>query len=157
MSALGSQLLADLYGCDRAILDDPQAIADILLEAARRCGATIVDRCFHRFSPQGVSGVVVIAESHLAIHTWPEHGYAAADLFTCGTTLRPDDCFAYLQQALRSQDHRMQVLERGLPPASSAAALAQASAASITPERRGDLTPFANAHAEQDPRQEPPR
>ena len=150
MSALGSQLLADLYGCDRAILDDPQAITDILLEAARRCGATIVDRCFHRFSPQGVSGVVVIAESHLAIHTWPEHGYAAADLFTCGTALRPDDCFAYLRQALRSQDHRMHVLERGLPPAGSTAAPVPLRADQSAQGSRGDLTPFANRSPDDD-------
>lgn len=122
MSTLGSQILADLYGCDRAILDDPQAISDILIEAARRCGATIVDRCFHRFSPQGISGVVVISESHLAIHTWPEHGYAAADLFTCGTTLRPGDCFEYLRHALRSQEQHLQTIERGhLAPRSAPA------------------------------------
>ncbi len=138
MSALGSQILADLYGCDRAILDDPQAIRDILIEAARRCGATIVDRCFHRFSPQGVSGVVVIAESHLAIHTWPEHGYAAADLFTCGTTLRPSDCFEYLRQALHSQDHRLQTLERGHPTPPS-----QSAPASQPDPHRDALLPFS--------------
>jgi S-adenosylmethionine decarboxylase len=116
MTTLGTHTLADLYGCDRTILDDAQAIRAILVEAALRCGATIVDSCFHRFSPQGISGVVVIAESHLAVHTWPEHDYAAIDLFTCGQSLRPNDCFIYLREALRSTTHRLQVIERGLPP-----------------------------------------
>jgi S-adenosylmethionine decarboxylase proenzyme len=116
MAGLGAQILADLYGCDRVTLDDADAIRAILVEAALRCGATIVDRCFHRFSPQGVSGVVVIAESHLAIHTWPEHGYAAVDLFTCGSGLRPDDCFAYLRDALGCQDYSAQSIARGRPP-----------------------------------------
>jgi S-adenosylmethionine decarboxylase len=115
MVSLGAQILGDLYGCDRQTLDDVAAIEAVLMEAALRCGATIVSRCFHRFVPQGVSGVVVIAESHLAIHTWPEHGYAAVDLFTCGKTLRPDDCFRYLQEALRSDSHRIRTVERGIP------------------------------------------
>ena len=125
MVALGSQILADLYGCDRGILDDPEAIRAILVEAARRCGATIVDRCFHRFSPQGISGVVIIAESHLGIHTWPEHGYAAVDLFTCGSSLRTDDCFRYLRDALRCQKYRAQVIARGLPAELISAAKAE--------------------------------
>ncbi len=113
MIALGSQILADFYGCDRDILDDPVAISAILVEAAVRCGATIVDRCIHRFSPQGISGVIVIAESHLGIHTWPEHGYAAIDLFTCGSTLRTEACFLYLQEALRCQQYSAQTIARG--------------------------------------------
>jgi S-adenosylmethionine decarboxylase len=116
MLALGSQILADLYGCDRALLDDVQAIRAILVEGALRCGATVVDRCFHRFSPQGISGVVLIAESYLGVHTWPEHGYAAVDLFTCGTRLRPEDCFQYIREALHCQKYSAQVIERGLPP-----------------------------------------
>lgn len=116
MPALGSQILADLYGCDRALLDDVTAIRSILVEAALRCGATVVDRCFHRFSPQGISGVVLIAESYLGVHTWPEHGYAAVDLFTCGSRLRPDDCFQYIREALHCKDYSAQVVERGLPP-----------------------------------------
>lgn len=115
MDGLGVQVLADLFGCDGALLDDPQIIEQLLIEAAKRCGATIVSSCFHRFSPHGVSGVVVIAESHLAIHTWPEHRFVALDLFTCGDSLRPDDCFSYLQQALRCERHTLQRIARGRP------------------------------------------
>lgn len=113
MSALGTHILADLYGCDPAVLDDVEKIAACMAEAARRCGATIVSQCFHRYSPQGVSGVVVIAESHLAIHTWPEHGYAAVDLFTCGESLKPDACFSYLHDALGSRHHTTNTIHRG--------------------------------------------
>jgi len=120
MRPLGTQTLADLYGCDAALLDDPQIIERLLIEAAERCGATVVGRCVHHFNPYGVSGVLVIAESHLAVHTWPEHRYAAFDLFTCGDSLRPEECFQYLKEALRSQHHTLRVIHRGsdgpLPP-----------------------------------------
>ncbi len=66
-------------------------------QAAEEAGATIVDSSFHRFLPHGISGVVVIAESHLAIHTWPEYGYAAIDLFTCGDEVNPWKAFEFLR------------------------------------------------------------
>lgn len=112
-SALGQQLLADLYECDVAALNDEALIREAMLEAARRCGATIVAERFHRFSPHGISGVVVIAESHLAIHTWPEHGYAAVDLFTCGATLRPDEGLHHLAVMLGSRRQARRTLPRG--------------------------------------------
>jgi S-adenosylmethionine decarboxylase len=104
-SPLGVQILADFHGCDAAALDDVEGVRAAMVEAARRAGATIVSECFHRFSPHGVSGVVVIAESHLAVHTWPEHGYAAVDFFTCGDTLRGDLCFAWLLEAFGARSH----------------------------------------------------
>lgn len=113
MNAFGVQILADLYDCDPAVLDDEGAIRACMIEAALRGGASIVSQCFHRFSPHGVSGVVIIAESHLAIHTWPEHGYAAIDLFTCGETLQSEACFSYLQDAFRSRHHTTKVILRG--------------------------------------------
>lgn len=116
MIALGLHVIADLYRCDPAVLDDEAAIRGHMLAAAERCGATIVTSCFHRFSPHGISGVVVIAESHLAIHSWPEHGFAAVDLFTCGDTLRPRICFEYLRAAFRSERHVVRTLPRGEPP-----------------------------------------
>lgn len=74
----------ELHGCDGARLDDFDRVRGLMLEAASAAGATVVNEVFHRFSPQGVTGVVVVEESHLSIHTWPEHGYAAVDFFTCG-------------------------------------------------------------------------
>ncbi len=117
MSPLGVQLLADLHACDAAVLDDVEAVRAAMLEAARRAGATIVSECFHRFSPHGVSGVVVIAESHLAVHTWPEHGFAAVDLFTCADDLRSDHCIAWLVEAFGCGRHTTTRVERGRLPA----------------------------------------
>lgn len=113
MAILGVQIIADLYECEAGILDDPDRIRDAMLEASRRAGATIIGEHFHRFSPQGVSGMVIIAESHLAIHTWPEHRYAALDLFTCGHTLQSGPCFDYLVEVLGCQRPVLSTLERG--------------------------------------------
>jgi S-adenosylmethionine decarboxylase proenzyme len=116
MKALGLHILADMHGCDPAILNDAEAIQVCLIEAAQCCGATIVSHCFHRFSPHGVSGVVVIAESHLAIHTWPEHGYAAVDLFTGGNSLDSESCLAYVRETLHSRHYSTSYLLRGSQP-----------------------------------------
>jgi len=106
---------AELYGCDAGILDDLDGITSLMLEAASACGATVVGHRFHRFSPQGVSGVVIIAESHLAIHTWPEHGYAALDLFTCGTSVKPRLAVDCLRDGLRAGRVQVSETPRGLP------------------------------------------
>jgi S-adenosylmethionine decarboxylase len=113
MQYLGRHYIAELFDCDRQILDDLEAIRGRMREAAIAARATIVDACFHRFSPHGVSGVVVIAESHLSIHTWPEYGYAAVDIFTCGETCRPEDGIDLLSVALGSKRRELRLLERG--------------------------------------------
>ncbi len=83
MKFAGTHLLIDLWGATR--LDDPDGIDVALREAAVRAGATILHSHFHHFTPNGgVSGVVVLAESHISIHTWPERDYAAIDVFMCG-------------------------------------------------------------------------
>lgn len=85
-----------------------------LLAAATEAGATVLGDSFHQFSPQGVSGVVIIAESHLTIHTWPEYRYAAVDVFTCGSTVQPKVAAQVLVAKLDSRDHSMTEIERGL-------------------------------------------
>ena len=99
-SRLGRQVLIDLYDCPREVLDDEKLIAASMVAAAREAGAAVVGSTFHRFSPCGVSGVVAIRESHLAIHTWPEYGYAAIDLFTCGEGVDPWVAHDALKRAL---------------------------------------------------------
>lgn len=89
MQGLGRHVLAEVYGCRYDILNDLERIREILVSAALSAGAEVLETTFHRFSPQGISGVVVISESHLAIHTWPELGYAAVDVFTCGDDVDP--------------------------------------------------------------------
>src|SRR5690606_15137706 len=82
---LGRHAILDLYDCaNRELLDDKKALQQLFRETAEHLKCTIVNEVFHTFTPQGVSGVVVIAESHLSVHTWPELGYAAVDLYTCG-------------------------------------------------------------------------
>ncbi len=113
MKALGRHLLIEFYGCDSAILDDVAGIEEHMRTAARKANSTIVNSTFHRFKPYGVSGVVVIAESHLSIHTWPEYGYAAVDLFTCGDSVDPWKAFEYLKNVMNSQDQSVIELQRG--------------------------------------------
>ena len=96
MQALGRHLLLELFDCDPEALNNLDFVKEVMVEAAKRAQATIVDMIFHKFNPSGISGVVVIAESHLAIHTWPECYYAAVDIFTCGDTLQPQVAMDYL-------------------------------------------------------------
>lgn len=116
MKILGRHLIVELVGCDRSILNNLELLKRHMEEAVRRSGATIVDSVFHRYNPQGVSGMVVIAESHVSIHTWPEYGYAAVDFFTCGT-VDPTVACAYLQQALSASDADVREIKRGIPSA----------------------------------------
>lgn len=115
MKRLGRHILAEFSGCDRNLLNDLPAIEAILKEAARQSRATIVDTVFHRYNPHGLSGVVVIAESHISIHTWPEYGYAAADFFTCGDQVDPWKACHYLKEKLHCQTLSTRELARGIP------------------------------------------
>ncbi len=114
MKTIGRHLIAEYYGANAQRLNDEQFVRQSMLEAARRVGATVLGESFHSFVPQGVSGSVVIAESHLSIHTWPEYGYAAVDIFTCGN-LNPRKGFRYLEEAVEAGSCRVQEILRGLP------------------------------------------
>ncbi len=89
MKALGTHIVCELSGCDFGILTDVDAVREMMIGAANASRATVMEVAFHRFQPQGVSGVVVLAESHISIHTWPELGYAAMDFYTCGDHTDP--------------------------------------------------------------------
>ena len=114
VQALGRQILAEFYGCNPDILDDTELIKRILRNAALKSNATIVNSTFHHFSPYGVSGIVVIAESHISIHTWPEYGYAAVDIFTCGDSIDPWVAFEYLERELGAESSSAMELRRGI-------------------------------------------
>ena len=111
---LGRHILAEFFECDSNILNNPTLVEKYMLEAALECGATIVNKCFHLFAPHGVSGVVIISESHLAIHTWPEYGYAAVDLFTCGEQCDPKVAYEFLKEKFNSRKTTYSQLNRGL-------------------------------------------
>ncbi len=114
MNALGRHLLLELKICNEEMLDDLNFIRDCLNEAAIQSGATVVGESFYHFSPSGVSGVVNIAESHIAIHTWPEYGYAAVDVFTCGNDVDPEKAARWITEKLEAQSHSLIELRRGI-------------------------------------------
>jgi len=113
-NALGRHILCEAYGCDPKVLDDRNMVESLMVEAALVAGAEVREVAFHQFSPQGVSGVVVISESHLTIHTWPELGYAAIDVFTCGDTVDPWKALEYLTQGFRAQNRACSEIKRGV-------------------------------------------
>lgn len=113
METRGTHILAEYSHCAAEVLDDPGRIEAALLEAAHQARATVIHPYFHRFSPQGVSGVVVIAESHLSIHTWPEFGYAAADFYTCGDC-DPTIAIEVLREALVAGGLETMIIDRGM-------------------------------------------
>jgi S-adenosylmethionine decarboxylase len=113
MRSLGHQIIAEFYDCNRDSLNDVDFIRTAMVDAAEKAGATIVTETFHHFSPHGVSGAVIIAESHLSIHTWPEYGYAAVDLFTCGDTVSSETAFNHLRDTLESRQVSTMELHRG--------------------------------------------
>lgn len=114
MQALGRHVVAEIYGCSFAALNDVKRIEKMMVAAALEAGAEVREFVFHKFSPQGVSGVVVISESHLAIHTWPELGYAAVDVFTCGEKIDPWDACDYLAEQFAADYVDAYELKRGL-------------------------------------------
>lgn len=114
MYALGRHLLLELKDCNEELLDDLDFIRECLNEAAIRCGASVVGESFYHFSPRGVSGVVNIAESHISIHTWPEYGYAAADVFTCGDVVTPEEAAATIAEKLEAGNRSVIELRRGM-------------------------------------------
>jgi S-adenosylmethionine decarboxylase len=114
MNALGSHFLVELRDCNPDILKSLEKVRDTMVSAAREAKATIIDVSFHEFSPFGISGMVIIAESHLSIHTWPEYGYAAVDIFTCGNVIEPEEAAAYLVEAFGCKSPSVVEMKRGI-------------------------------------------
>lgn len=112
--SLGRHLIAELYDCDEEILNNVSEIEYQMTKAAIECGATIVTSTFHRFLPHGVSGAIIISESHLAIHTWPEYKYASLDIYTCGESVDPWVAFNYLKDAFKSGRQDAEEYKRGV-------------------------------------------
>ena len=108
--------MVELYNCDARILNDVHKVETIMVDAAKHAHARVVDAVFHTFNPHGVSGVVVIAESHLAIHTWPEFNFASIDIFTCGTDINPWTAYHYLVRKFNAKNTTALELKRGVLP-----------------------------------------
>jgi S-adenosylmethionine decarboxylase len=117
-SSQGRHLLAELFGCERALLDDRDFLARALRRAAEAARAKIVAEVWHPFTPHGVTGVIVIEESHLSIHTWPESGYAAVDFYSCGQG-HLKDAISLLGRELHAERVDIIAVTRGGTPESA--------------------------------------
>lgn len=115
MKKLGIHLLIELCGCDAERINDLAYVTQTLLYAAESAGATIVGHKFHRFNPQGISGVVIITESHFTLHSWPEYKYLAIDIFTCGDKVDPWKASSYLEDAFKASCAYITDIPRGIP------------------------------------------
>lgn len=116
INALGIHVIVECKECDPAKLDDLKFVRQTLLSAAQDLGVTVLGEKFHKFAPQGVTGIVAIAESHFSIHTWPEYGYAALDVFTCGATFHPRKAAEYILKRLGAKSSEIMEIERGFAP-----------------------------------------
>ncbi|MCT4663653.1 MAG: adenosylmethionine decarboxylase [Flavobacteriales bacterium] len=112
---LGNQVTIDFYDCSYSVINSVEKITEIMEGIAKYMGLHIVNTTIHAFSPIGVSGVVVIEESHIAVHTWPEYGFVAIDFFTCNQTVEILKAKAWLKEQLESQKEEIQEIKRGNP------------------------------------------
>jgi S-adenosylmethionine decarboxylase len=113
LNTRGRHLLVEYTGCDASVLDDLKRIEALMNQAAKAARTNIVASVFQPFEPQGVTGVVVVEESHLSIHTWPERGYAAVDFFTCGDAI-PEMAHRVLSEGLRAERAEVIFVDRGI-------------------------------------------
>ncbi|MFH1612172.1 MAG: adenosylmethionine decarboxylase [bacterium] len=114
MKTLAQHLLIELFDCNYNAINDVKKVEKVMVEAANIAKATIVKVMFHKFEPLGVSGVVVIAESHFSIHTWPEYKYAAVDLFGCGEKILFDKAIEYIIKNFKPKKVTQLEVKRGI-------------------------------------------
>ena len=111
---LGQHLLAEFHDCSAELLNDCKFVENTMRDSADIAGATIVTSSFHPFSPHGISGIVVVKESHFAIHTWPEYNYAAVDIFSCNDKMKYTKAYEFLISRFQSKKHTFTVVPRGM-------------------------------------------
>ena len=107
-------ILFTLKECPHALLDDEAHIRESLIAAAILAESTLLDLSSHKFDPQGVTAVALLAESHISIHTWPEKGMAVCDVFTCGDHTKPESAAKYLYQVMGAKDSVSETFTRPL-------------------------------------------
>ncbi|MCP9888488.1 adenosylmethionine decarboxylase [Cyanobium sp. ATX 6A2] len=130
---VGKHCILELYDCDPGRLDNQAFLRDTITAAAHQAGATLLNLITHRFQPQGVTGLALLAESHISIHTWPESGYAAVDVFTCGDHTMPERACAVLAAELGAGRHRLTSFRRETPSAIAGAERTPATCLSAPP------------------------
>lgn len=112
--ALGLHILIEAYNCDTDSLSNPDEIRKAFHEAAELAGMTVVAECYKTFEPHGASGMTIVAESHLSVHSWPEFGYAAIDVFTCGADINLEAAIGRLQSHFQWSHFEQTEIKRGL-------------------------------------------
>ena len=112
----GRHLILDLYDCDKQLLDNYYALRELIETALRMSNATILRIIGEKFEPQGVTLLALLSESHCSIHTWPEIGYAAIDLYTCGDTTNSHKAAEFLKYKLKAQKSNEKELIRSITP-----------------------------------------
>lgn len=115
-SIAGTHCILELYDCPYELLNDEQLVRDTLRQAARIASTKLLDLSSHKFDPHGITALGLLAESHIAIHTWPQLGYAAADVFTCGRRSDPQAACEYLAERLQAENYKIKTLKRGREP-----------------------------------------
>ena len=113
MKELGHHYLIELYACKGKTFQTTDQVRKAMLRCAEAAGITVLNQLFHAFSPHGVSGVLVISESHIAVHTWPEHGYIAVDLFSCNLQVDAETFIAACRKAFGAGRHEVKLVLRG--------------------------------------------
>ena len=108
--------ILELYQCDKAKLNDEACIRTAITSSAKIAGATLINLVTHSFKPQGVTGLALLAESHISIHTWPEIAYAAIDVFTCGDHTMPEKACKFLSNDFSAKHFSYKIIEREIPP-----------------------------------------
>jgi S-adenosylmethionine decarboxylase len=114
VQSLGNHLIVELYECHRELINDARSVEDALINAVNISGAKMVQSVVHEFNPHGISGVVVIEESHFSVHTWPEYGYCALDIFTCGDEIDYYSALHYLKQEFKAKNLSVTEMKRGM-------------------------------------------
>ena len=114
VQSLGNHLIVELYDCPGEVINDARTVEKALIEAVRVSGAKIVQSVVHEFNPHGISGVVVIEESHFSVHTWPEYGYCALDIFTCGDEIDYYSALQYLKKEFEAKNLSVTEMKRGM-------------------------------------------
>ncbi len=114
LGVLGYNIFADMYGCDTNLLDDIKYLRRLLKEAADAGNMHIVKVFFHKYSPQGITGLVIVKESHIALHTWPEYAFASVDIFLCGNNSNPYNTLKHIENGLKPSKVITKSIERGV-------------------------------------------
>jgi len=114
VQSLGNHLIIELYECHSETINDVQSVEEKLVEAVNISGANVVQSVIHKFNPHGISGVVVIEESHFSVHTWPEYGYCALDIFTCGDEIDCHSALQYLKKEFQAKHLSVTEMKRGM-------------------------------------------